>query len=286
MIQSAFDASSNGSESSTAAQYTSNTGFHMNQFHWLQPGHFPQPGFHYPAPNATPGATPRLATVIAPPPVPQIPGSSAGIKKRGTQDLCRQQTKLAKTIPSEIRNDTLFRPVLDEHGQYTGKFVCSKDGTVLNPRSYLKHTRTAKHKGYNQERFQCPVCSRTYARHDARKRHFDTSKCGKAVAGGPPPSFSAEPASTSSGVVAPVMVPTMSFTYSHPYSIPSMPMPQHVQAVPPAAGVPQPLTMSTCAVPEPCLHQPDNNTVLESAEDDDEDDDANIWAELSSFIRF
>jgi hypothetical protein len=52
----------------------------MNQLHLPQPGYFLHPGFYYPAPNVIPGATPGLATTFAPPPVPQAPGSSAGVK--------------------------------------------------------------------------------------------------------------------------------------------------------------------------------------------------------------
>jgi hypothetical protein len=141
--------------------------------------------------------------------------------------------------------------MLDEHGQPGGKFMCVKDGTVLNPQSYLKHIKTKKHLGYKLEIFKCLVCSMTcvskfstparliinivvvirYARLDSCKRHLYGRKCGKAAAGGPPPSFSAGPASASSGVVAPAMVPTMAFTYAYPYPTPVMSVPQHVHEV-------------------------------------------------------
>ncbi|KAG1769758.1 hypothetical protein EDD22DRAFT_1047940 [Suillus occidentalis] len=135
------------------------------------------------------------------------------------------------------------RPVLDEHGLHNGKFVCSKDGMVLNPECYLKHIRTAKHLGYKLERFKWPMCSKTYARRDACKRHFNDSKCTKAAVGGVPPSFSAGPASA-------------------------------------VAGALQLRAMPTFAVPGPCLPQLEINTVSEPVEDDEDDedkDDADSW---------
>jgi hypothetical protein len=188
--------------------------------------------------------------------------------------------------------------VLDKHGLHNGKFKCTKDGAVLFPESYLKHLRTTKHLGFKLEKFKCPGCPKKcvsdfsilarliinvvviirYARRDAWKRHFDNSKCEKAVAGGPPPSFSPGPASASSDIVAPVMAPTMAFTFSHPCYPTAMPVPQHVQAVPPAAGAPQPWALPTFAVPGPCLPQPQNNTVAEPVEDDEDDfDDPDFW---------
>jgi hypothetical protein len=57
-----------------------------------------------------------------------------------------------------------------------------------------------------------------------------------------------------------------------------MSMPQHIQAVPPAAGAPQPWAMPTFTVHGTCPPQPENNTVPELAEDDEDDeDDADFW---------
>lgn len=253
------------------------TGMHMGQFPWPQPGYIPHPGFYYPPPNVTHGATlkdapvaplpgaglgvahhassfpgavnpyappmqhqgflyqhqgPGLATGFAPPLVPQVPGLSAG-EKRVAEDLGGRHAKRIKTSPGGMKNDPLFRPMLDEHdGPSDGKFMCVKDGMVLNPQSYFKHIKTKKHLGYKLENFKCPVCSRTYTRLDACKRHFHDGKCGKAAAGGPPPSFSAGPTSTSSSFVPPAMVPTMAFTYTYPYPTPVMSVPQHVHIAP------------------------------------------------------
>lgn len=250
----------------------------MDQIHWPQPAYFPHPGIPYSVPNATYGATPGPSTVLAPPPVPQAPGLSACAQKRFAQDLGQTQIKRAKTTSGGMRNDPSFRPMLDEHGLHNGKFMCTKDRAVLYPESYLKHLRTTKHLGVKLEKFKCPGCPKVYARRDAWKRHFDNSKCEKAVAGGPPPSFSPGPASASSDVVAPVMAPTMAFTFSYPYPTPAMPVPQQVQAIPPAAGAPQLWAMPTFAVPGPCPPQPQNNAVTEPDEEDEDDfDDPDFW---------
>ncbi|KAG2739080.1 hypothetical protein P692DRAFT_20841535 [Suillus brevipes Sb2] len=55
------------------------------------------------------------------------------------------QIKRAKTTSGGMRNDPSFRPVLAEYGLHNGKFVCTKDGVVLYPESYLKHLRTRIH---------------------------------------------------------------------------------------------------------------------------------------------
>ncbi|KIK34509.1 hypothetical protein CY34DRAFT_17668 [Suillus luteus UH-Slu-Lm8-n1] len=272
MTQSTPNASSHSSKSSNAAQHMPNTGMHMGQFPWPQPGYIPHSGFDYPPPNVTHGAAlkdapvaplpvaglgvahhvssfpgaanpyappmqhqgylyqhqgPGLATGFAPALVPQEPGLSAG-KKRVTEDLGGRHTKRTKNKPRrgeerpaicELSFDLFSclqtlgqRPMLDEHGQPDGKFICVKDGMVLNPQSYLKHIKTKKLLGGKLEIFKCHVCSMTYARLDSCKRHFYNRECGKAAAGGPPPSFSAGLDSVSSDVVAPPMVPTMAFT--------------------------------------------------------------------------
>lgn len=196
---------------------------------------FPGAANHYAPPMQHQGYLyqhqgPEFATDFAPPLVPQVLGLSAG-EKRVAEDLGGHHAKRTKINPGGMKNDPLFRPMLDEHGQPDGKFMCVKDGMVLNPQSYLKHIKTKKHLGYKLEIFKCLVCSMTYARLDSCKRHLYGRKCGKAAAGGPPPSFSAGPASASSCVVAPAMVPTMAFTYAYPYPTPVMSVPQHVHEV-------------------------------------------------------
>jgi hypothetical protein len=181
----------------------------------------------------------------------------------------------------------------DEHGQPNGKFKCIKDGIVLNPESYSKHIKTKTHLGIKLEKYKCPKCSKScvskfstqarliiniivirYARRDSYKRHCDVSKCGKSMAGLPPPSFLADPAAASSNLVPPVVVPTVAFTHYHPYV---MSVPQHAQTAPPAAGAPQHGRMPTFAAPGPTLFQPANDAVPEPAEDDEDDDDAEFW---------
>lgn len=74
MAQSTPDASpSHSSESSNAAQHMPNTSMHKGQFPWPQPGYIPHPGFYYPPPNVTHGATLKNA------PVAPLPGAGLGV---------------------------------------------------------------------------------------------------------------------------------------------------------------------------------------------------------------
>ncbi|KIK38150.1 hypothetical protein CY34DRAFT_809699 [Suillus luteus UH-Slu-Lm8-n1] len=172
---------------------------------------------------------PVFATGFAPPVAPQAP--------RGRR---------------AIYADPLFAPILDQHGQPNGKFRCLKDGMVLKPDNYQKHLRTNKHRGSKLEKYACPVCLRTcvYGRRDSCKRHYDNSACGRSRAGLPEPSFLAVPAAGNSNLVPPVVVPTMHFTYHHPYA---MTVPQHTQTAFPAAGAAQPWGMPAFAAPGPAL---------------------------------
>jgi hypothetical protein len=182
-------------------------------------------------------------------------------------------------------------PMLDEIGQPDGKFMCVKDGMVLNPQSYLKHIKTKKHLGYKLEIFECPACSMTcvpkfstparliidivvvirYTRLDACKRHYG-GKCRKAAAGGPPPSFSARPASVSSCVVAPALVFTMAFT------TPVMSVPQHVHIAPPENCITQPCGTPTVIDPIHCLPQSSETAInAEATEGGEDDEDPDFW---------
>ncbi|KAG1886136.1 hypothetical protein F4604DRAFT_1724843 [Suillus subluteus] len=197
---------------------------------------------------------PRLATGSASSSLPQAPGFSVG-KKRVAEDLQDRDVKRTKICPDGMKNDPLFKPLLDQHGQPNGTFVCSKDGKVLNSESYLKHLRTNKHLGLKQRKFKCPGCSKSYSRRDACKRHWDES-CGKLAADGAGQSYSAAcKRSMRSASAAPVTAPTTGFA-------------------PPAACVTQWYGTPSFANPALCLSQsPENNTVAVPAEDDGEDDD-------------
>lgn len=188
---------------------------------------------------------PMLATGFAPLVVfeAQAPGT-----KRAATVIEGRHAKRAKTGPTAISDDPLFEPMSDEHGQPNGKFKCTKDGMVINSESYRKHIKTKNHLGIKLEVYRCLGCSKTYARRDSCKRHYYGSACGRAMIGLPEPSFLAVPAAASSSVVPPVVVPTMEFTYHHPYV---MPVPQQAQTAPPApaAGAPQP----TFAAIDPAL---------------------------------
>ncbi|KAG1743763.1 hypothetical protein EDD22DRAFT_958727 [Suillus occidentalis] len=161
--------------------------------------------------------------------------------------------------------------MLDQHGQPNGKFRCLKDGMVLKPDNYQKHLKTNKHQCNKLEKYACPGCLKTYGRRDACKRHYYASACGRSMAGLPEPSFLAVPAAGNSNLVPPVVVPTMHFTYNHPYA---MTVPQHAQTALPAAGAAQPWGMPAFAAPGSVLPKPANDTVPEPAKDDEEHKDA------------
>ncbi|KAG2044617.1 hypothetical protein BDR03DRAFT_1004903 [Suillus americanus] len=325
--------SSNGSDSSNAAQYMLVFGMYMGQIPWPKPAYIPHPGFYYPygmAPNAPYGAAPPYA------PIAPLPGVDAGVahhefqagphghsppavadissatydgpfpphqgylhqnhkpglptpfaplfvpratslpvgKKRVAEDLEERDVKRSKIASSKINNDPLFKPVLNRHGQPNGTFVCSKDGMVLHPEGYLKHLRTKNHLGYKLEKYECPrsSCTRTYARRDACKRHWDNS-CGKLAPEGARQSYAdACKNFTSSASPAPVTEPTTAFTYSCPYPMPVTSESEH------APWVSQFYRTLAVADPVICLSQsPENDMVTEPTEDKDDEDDADFW---------
>ncbi|KAG2341922.1 hypothetical protein BDR05DRAFT_1029080 [Suillus weaverae] len=207
----------------------------------------------------------------------QVPTFSVA-KKRVAEDLGERNAKRTKVGSCGMKNDPLFKPVLDQHGQFDGTFMCSRDGMVLNPESYLKHIRTKKHLGFKLERYGCPGCPKTYTRRDACKRHWDDG-CAKQAPEGARLSYAAAcQVSMGAAPVAPMAAPTTAFTYYHPYPMPVASMSQNMQVAPPAASVAQ--AHGTLGVVDPalCLTQPrENDTVSEPVEDEDEDDDAEFW---------
>lgn len=133
------------------------------------PKHPSAPPLYQPSPSGNLGSPP--------PSVPQTPNSSVGRKRVG-EDVQERDAKRTKTACGKMEDDPLFvsfsfhlvrshshilgqKPVLNRLGLPNGTFVCSKDGMVLNPESYLKHIKTKMHLGYKLEKFKCPVCSRT-----------------------------------------------------------------------------------------------------------------------------
>lgn len=248
------------------------------------------PGGHLPPPVAdASGGTPQHPSVpflyttfpsapfpTPPPFVAQASGSSVG-KKRAADDLEERDAKRTKTTFSKVMDDPLFKPVLNQSGQFNGTYVCAKDGMVLCPESYRKHIKTRRHLGYKLVEFECPVCFRTFSRIDSCRRHYFDRLCGRlaAASGRPPPSFlaseastssssntstiSASGASTSSASDAPATVPAVPFTYAHPNPMFAASMPAVVD---PKLGPSQP--SETGVVAEP------------AADDEDEKDDTNF----------
>ncbi|KAG1814005.1 uncharacterized protein BJ212DRAFT_1482351 [Suillus subaureus] len=211
---------------------------------------------------------PWLSAPFAPLFVPRAPSLSVG-KKRVAEGLEERGVKRTKIVSSRIKNDPLFKPVLDQHGQPNGTFVCSKDGIILNPESYLKHLKTKNHLGFKLERYKCPGCIKTYARRDACKRHWD-DEILRVLASAAPVTMP----------TAPVTAPTTAFTYSYPYPMPVTSMSGNGPIAFPAAWVAPSYGTPTVADPVLCLSQsPENNMVTEPTEDEDEDDedDADFW---------
>ncbi|KAG1868265.1 hypothetical protein DFJ58DRAFT_911421 [Suillus subalutaceus] len=202
------------------------------------------------------------------------PSLSVG-QKRVAEDLEGHDVKRTKIAFRRLKSDPLFKPVLDQNGRPNGTFVCSKDGVILNPQSYLKHLKTRMHLGFKLETYKCPGCIKTYARRDACKRHWDNS-CGTLAPEGARLSYAdACKNSTSSASAAPVTVPTTAFTCSYPYPMPVTSMSENVQIAPPETWVAQPYGTPTVADPVLYLSQlPENDMVTEPAEDDD---DADFW---------
>lgn len=220
-------------------------------------GHLPPPVADVSGGNPPPQYGPTIphsgCLGLPPPSVAQASGSSVG-EKRAAEDLEKRDAKRTKTAFGKMKDDPLFKPVLNRLGQPNGTFMCSKDGMILNPESYLQHIRTTRHLGFKQARHQCPACFKTYVRLDNCKRHYYGSECGQSAAGGPPPSFLVSEASTSSASDAPEAVPAMPFTYAHPNPTLAASMSQNTQIAPPAAHVTQP--NGTPAVVDPKLGLP------------------------------
>ncbi|KAG1779562.1 hypothetical protein EV702DRAFT_75310 [Suillus placidus] len=210
----------------------------------------------------------------------QVPIFSVA-KKRVAEDLGARDAKRTKVASCSMKNDPLFKPVLDQHGQPDGTFFCSRDGMVLNPESYLKHIKTKKHLGFKLEKYKCPspACRKTYTRRDACKRHWDDG-CAKLAPEGARLSYAdAHQLFMGSAPVAPMAAPTAAFTYHYPYPMPVASMSQNMQVAPPAASVDaQAHGTPSFLDPALCLSQPqENDTVTEPVEDEDEDDDAEFW---------
>ncbi|KAG2118186.1 uncharacterized protein F5147DRAFT_807316 [Suillus discolor] len=227
MTQSPSYPSSHGSDSSNANQDTPNTGMHMGQFPWPHPAHMHHPGYA-PAPPAPPcfpyGVPPPmyqqsfpsghfpgvmtsnatytsyqpylhqhhgagLVTGSASPSSPQAPSLSVG-DKRVVNDLQDRNVKRIKMSFDGIEDDPLFAPMIDQHGQHDGRYMCFKDGMLVRPGSYKRHLKTEKHLGYKPTEFACPRCLHTYTRRDACKRHWEDS-CGKLPVNGARLSYAA-----------------------------------------------------------------------------------------------
>ncbi|KAG1845439.1 hypothetical protein C8R48DRAFT_817237 [Suillus tomentosus] len=218
---------------------------------------------------------PGLATNFASSSLPQAPSFSVS-PKCIAEDIDRH-IKQSKIVPGGMKNDPLFTPVLDELDQPKGTFVCSRDGMILNPESYLRHLRTKKHLGFKLEKFKCNNCSKTYTRRDAYKRHFVNGKCEHSTAVGASPGYSASENSTSSASAAPATTPTMAFTCSYPYPMSATSMSQNMQIVPPAAYITQSCGTPTVVDPVLCLSQSSGTSMIAEPEEEDDDDDAEFW---------
>ncbi|KAG1793950.1 uncharacterized protein HD556DRAFT_1443323 [Suillus plorans] len=123
-----------------------------------------------------------LVTGSASPSLPQAPSLSVG-EKRVAKNLQDRNLKRIKMGSGRIKDDPLFEPMLDQHGQHDGRYVCSKDGQLVRPGSYKRHLKTEKHLGHKPTEFTCPGCLETYTRRDMCKKHWD-NRCGKLAANG------------------------------------------------------------------------------------------------------
>ncbi|KAG2099829.1 uncharacterized protein F5147DRAFT_777150 [Suillus discolor] len=205
--------------------------------------------------------------------LPQAPRIS---QKHVVEHLHYHDVKQAKIAPGGMKNDPLFTPVLDQLGQPNGTFVCSKDGMVLNPGSYLKHIKTKKHLGFKLEKFKCSGCSKTYTRRDACKRHYVNGKCGQSTTVGALPSYSTNQNSTNSASAAPAIAPTTALASSHLYPMFATSMSQNVEVAPPAAYISQSCGTPSFANPAVFSRLPENVMVTGPAKDDD-NDDIDFW---------
>ncbi|KAG1830835.1 hypothetical protein EV424DRAFT_1534766 [Suillus variegatus] len=91
-----------------------------------------------------------------------------------------------------IKNDPLFKPVLNRLGEPNGSYVCSKDGMLLrSPASYFRHIRTQRHLGFKLQKFKCPGCSKAYTTSDSYKKHFENGNCEQSTDVGALPFYTA-----------------------------------------------------------------------------------------------
>ncbi|KAG2336116.1 hypothetical protein BDR05DRAFT_953584 [Suillus weaverae] len=179
-----------------------------------------------------------LATGSAPLFLPQVPTFSVA-EKRITEDLGERDTKRTKVASHGMKNDPLFKSMLDQHGQFDGMFMCSKDGM----------------------------------------RHWDNGCTKLAPEGARLSYAAACQDLMDFAPVAPMAAPTTEFTYHYSYPMPVALMSQNMQVAPPAASVDaQAHGTPSFLDPALCLSQPqENDMVTEPVEDEDEDDDAEFW---------
>ncbi|KAG2344858.1 hypothetical protein BDR05DRAFT_961272 [Suillus weaverae] len=85
-------------------------------------------------------------------------------QKRVAEDLEERDAKRINMGSGGINNDRYLKPVLYQHGQRDGTYVCYKDGSVMRPGGHMYHTKTAEHLGVL---FKCPLSAKTYPRYDA-----------------------------------------------------------------------------------------------------------------------
>ncbi|KAG2033449.1 hypothetical protein BDR03DRAFT_688718 [Suillus americanus] len=134
-------------------------------------------------------------------------------QKRFAEDLEDHETKRIKMGSGEINNDPYLKPVLDQHGQHDGTYVCSKDGMVIRPGRHIYDVKTAKHLCCGLLLFKGPLALETCTRRGACKRHRDDG-CGKLAAEGALPYSATYRGSMGSASASPVGVPTAAFTFS------------------------------------------------------------------------
>ncbi|KAG1814031.1 uncharacterized protein BJ212DRAFT_1300888 [Suillus subaureus] len=81
-----------------------------------------QNGYYPPAVvDVTNHHEPNLTTGFAPSFVPQVPSLSVG-QKRVAEDLKERDVKRTKISSDKIKDDPLFKPVLDGYGQHNGTY--------------------------------------------------------------------------------------------------------------------------------------------------------------------
>ncbi|KAG2099825.1 uncharacterized protein F5147DRAFT_331674 [Suillus discolor] len=100
------------------------------------------------------------------------------IQRHMAEYLHHRYIKQTKIGSGGIKNDPLFKPVLNRLGEPNGSYVCSKDGMLLrSPASYFKHIRTQRHLGFKLQKFKCPGCSKAYTTSDSYKKHLENGNC-------------------------------------------------------------------------------------------------------------